>query len=208
MTEGVVGLDTYSATARPALAKGFASTVQYLVATQNPSGSWGTLRSSDQQRSPRVLTLLSVNDPAIRYECNFLSYCVDLSDAHNEPRVFVVVASLGGAGRADGPPSGRGDREISRVPVDRLAELGGDRLRRRRLQPEGASAHDLVRRLGVSRHPRLRGDVLERESTVGAFVVMKEKLFGMETVCVWESTCLASRQFRAVGLRHVGAAGS
>ena len=54
MTEGVVGLDTYSATARPALAKGFASTVQYLVATQNPSGSWGTLRSSDQQRSPRV----------------------------------------------------------------------------------------------------------------------------------------------------------
>ena len=72
------------------------------------------------------------------------------------------------------------------------------------LQPEGASAHDLVRRLGVSRHPRLRGDVLERESTVGAFVVMKEKLFGMETVCVWESTCLASRQFRAVGLSPVG----
>jgi len=41
------------------LASAFRNTVEWLVATQNTDGSWGTLRSQDQQRSPRVLTLLS-----------------------------------------------------------------------------------------------------------------------------------------------------
>ena len=58
-TEGVVGVDTYAPHARPTLSKGFESTVRYLLATQGTDGAWGTLRSPDQQRSPRVLTLLS-----------------------------------------------------------------------------------------------------------------------------------------------------
>jgi hypothetical protein len=33
--------------------------VQYLLATQGDDGAWGALRGADQQRSPRVLTLLS-----------------------------------------------------------------------------------------------------------------------------------------------------
>lgn len=59
VTEGIVVLDTYHSDARAELAKGFERTVQYLVATQLADGSWGKLRSADQQRSPRVLTLLS-----------------------------------------------------------------------------------------------------------------------------------------------------
>lgn len=59
VTEGIVGLDAYSPDARAELAKGFESTVNYLVDTQLKDGSWGALRSADQQRSPRVLTLLS-----------------------------------------------------------------------------------------------------------------------------------------------------
>ena len=59
VTEGVVGVDTYHPDARDELAKGFESTVHYLVSTQQADGSWGELRSADQQRSPRVLTLLS-----------------------------------------------------------------------------------------------------------------------------------------------------
>lgn len=59
VTEGVVGVDSYFADVRAELTNGFESTVRYLVATQQADGSWGALRSADQQRSPRVLTLLS-----------------------------------------------------------------------------------------------------------------------------------------------------
>jgi hypothetical protein len=59
VTEGVVGLSLFVPSSRPMLIKGFASTIDWLLKNQNNNGSWGALRSSDQQRSARVLTLLS-----------------------------------------------------------------------------------------------------------------------------------------------------
>ena len=55
VTEGVVALDRYAPENRSMLVAGFERTVRYLVAIQNNDGSWGTHRSADQQRSPRVL---------------------------------------------------------------------------------------------------------------------------------------------------------
>ena len=60
----------------------FKPTVQWLLAGQNADGSWGKLRSADQRRSPRVLTLLTWyyrqvdRDPnvaaAVRKYCRYL----------------------------------------------------------------------------------------------------------------------------------------
>jgi len=57
-------------------------TVQWLLAKQNPDGSWGKLRSADQQRTPRTVSLLTwyyrraEADPriaeSVRRYCDFL----------------------------------------------------------------------------------------------------------------------------------------
>ena len=57
-------------------------TVQWLLAIQNPDGSWGDARSADQQRSPSVVSLLAwywrnvKADPkvaqSVRKYCRFL----------------------------------------------------------------------------------------------------------------------------------------
>ncbi len=44
---------------RGRLGRELAPTVAWLLARQNPDGSWGEARSADQQRSPRVATLLA-----------------------------------------------------------------------------------------------------------------------------------------------------
>ena len=58
-TEGVVALAKYNPAARAALTRAFEPTVGWLIGNQSKDGSWGTLRSADSQRSPRVLSLLS-----------------------------------------------------------------------------------------------------------------------------------------------------
>lgn len=44
---------------RARLGRELGPTVEWLLARQNPDGSWGEARSADQQRSPRVATLLA-----------------------------------------------------------------------------------------------------------------------------------------------------
>ena len=106
VTEGIVGLDAYYPAARADLAKNFESTVKYLVATQLANGSWGKLRSADQQRSARVLTLLSwwlrVQARAGRTDANVsaaVDKCASLCSVgcwHRRARPIIVVpASVG-----------------------------------------------------------------------------------------------------------------
>lgn len=83
-TEAFVATDTCLADKefKSRLHKEIKPTVQWLLARQNADGSWGTLRSPDQQRSPRCVTLLSwyyrqvEPDPqiaaAIRKYCAFI----------------------------------------------------------------------------------------------------------------------------------------
>ena len=63
VTEGVIAFDMFLGKTHPSVhaanAKCFGRTADWLVETQNADGSWGTLGTSDQQRSPRVATLLS-----------------------------------------------------------------------------------------------------------------------------------------------------
>ena len=57
--EGVLAVDRFAPEQRSALLKQFTPTVGYLLSTQNADGTWSTPRSADQQRSPRVLSLLN-----------------------------------------------------------------------------------------------------------------------------------------------------
>ena len=59
VTEGLIALDHFTPNYRAQLARMYRPVLDWLVAHQNADGSWGTLRSDDQQRSPRVVTLLS-----------------------------------------------------------------------------------------------------------------------------------------------------
>lgn len=59
VAEGVLAVDAFLPHMHAELAAAFTPSVQWLVRTQNADGTWGTMQSSDQQRSPRVATLLS-----------------------------------------------------------------------------------------------------------------------------------------------------
>ncbi|MDD8016140.1 MAG: prenyltransferase/squalene oxidase repeat-containing protein, partial [Acidobacteriota bacterium] len=60
-------------------------TVDWLLARQNPDGSWGEMQSPDQQRSPRAVTLLAWYyrnvDPAPKIKNAVLNYCLFLLDS-------------------------------------------------------------------------------------------------------------------------------
>ncbi len=60
-TEAFVAADTHldDASLSKLMARELAPSVRWLVEGQNADGSWGKLRSADQQRSPRCLTLLT-----------------------------------------------------------------------------------------------------------------------------------------------------
>ena len=59
--EAFVAADVYleDPAVRDLLRRELRPTVEWLLARQNPDGSWGEARSADQQRSPRVATLLA-----------------------------------------------------------------------------------------------------------------------------------------------------
>jgi hypothetical protein len=88
-TEAFVAVDTHikDPGIRARLHEELRPTVRWLLAGQNPDGSWGKLRSADQQRSPRVVTLLSwyyrqVNsDPKVA--ASVQRYCRFLLDPAN-----------------------------------------------------------------------------------------------------------------------------
>ena len=69
------------------LRKELKSTVQWLLERQNPDGTWGKLRSPDQQRSPGVVTLLAWYyrnaEPDPRIAESIRRYCYFLLDPEN-----------------------------------------------------------------------------------------------------------------------------
>ena len=88
-TEAFVAADTHlrDSGLRTLLRKELKSTVQWLLARQNPDGSWGKLRSADQQRSPRVVTLLTWYyrqvEPDAKVAESIRSYCHFLLNPEN-----------------------------------------------------------------------------------------------------------------------------
>jgi len=60
-TEAFVAVDTYlkDAQIQKLMRKELRPTLRWFLAGQNPDGSWGKLRSGDQQRSPRAVTFLT-----------------------------------------------------------------------------------------------------------------------------------------------------
>jgi hypothetical protein len=80
--------------------------VQWLLNSQNADGSWGKLRSSDQQRSPRCLSVLTwyyrncEKDPAIPPAVE--KYCKYLLDPENSKAYGVneLVKTTGFVGLA------------------------------------------------------------------------------------------------------------
>lgn len=83
-TEAFVAADLYinDAEFRARLRRNVRPTIDWFLAKQNADGTWGTLRSQDQQRSPRAVTLLTwyyrqvQRDPriadAVRRYCRYL----------------------------------------------------------------------------------------------------------------------------------------
>ncbi len=86
------------------LARELKPTIQWFLARQNEDGSWGRLRSADQQRSPRAVTLLTwyyrtvEADP--RIAASIRRYCRFLLDAGNSRAYGVkeLVRTTGFAG--------------------------------------------------------------------------------------------------------------
>ncbi len=87
--EAFVAADAYlgDPAVRELLGRELKPTVEWLLARQNPDGSWGEARSADQQRSPRVATLLAWfyrragRDERIRTALQ--KYCAFLLDPNN-----------------------------------------------------------------------------------------------------------------------------
>ncbi|MCP4639670.1 MAG: hypothetical protein GY851_04525, partial [bacterium] len=83
-TEGFVAAEVFlkDESVREALRRELVASVEWMASGQNADGSWGTLRSADQQRSPRAVTLLTwahrwidAKEPvaeAVRRYCAFL----------------------------------------------------------------------------------------------------------------------------------------
>ena len=75
------------------LGRGLKPTVQWLLTTQNPDGSWGQAQSADQQRSPSVVSLLAWSwrnveaDPKIAQSVQ--KYCRFLLDPTNSEQYGV-----------------------------------------------------------------------------------------------------------------------
>ena len=59
-SEGLIGAHTHlgDAELKKEIAREVKPCVEWLLAAQNPDGSWGVAQSADQQRSPGVVTLL------------------------------------------------------------------------------------------------------------------------------------------------------
>jgi hypothetical protein len=88
-TEGFVAADLLleNEAVGAALRRELAPSVQWMLDRQNADGSWGKLRSADQQRSPRAVTLLTWAhrwiDPAEPVATAVRRYCAYLLDPEN-----------------------------------------------------------------------------------------------------------------------------
>jgi hypothetical protein len=85
-TEAFIAADVYlkDAELKMKLGTELKPTVEWLLARQNPDGSWGVMQSPDQQRSPRAVTLLAWYyrnvEPDPKIKDAVLNYCLFLLD--------------------------------------------------------------------------------------------------------------------------------
>lgn len=104
--EAFIAADTYlkDENIKMSLGTELKPTVEWLLARQNRDGSWGTVQSADQQRSPRAVSLLAWYyrnvEPDPKVKDAVLNYCLFLLDQEksNSYGIKKLVRTTGFAG--------------------------------------------------------------------------------------------------------------
>jgi hypothetical protein len=115
-TEGIAAATLHFPLTGRNVAAQFKPTVDYLLQTQRNEGYWGTLGSSDLQRSPRVLSLLSfwlnatttheyvdlpTTESAARYVTYLVSHGVSVGEDEYGVGLETITSGMAGVAVAD-----------------------------------------------------------------------------------------------------------